>query len=83
MNTVPKQAGTSWRALSACSGEIPNCLDWLAVPNLILVSCRVITLSTAVFWQTVYAVTVRYRAAIVGVVYAKALRLASHASTSG
>lgn len=41
---------------------------------------RIITISTAVFWQTVYAITVRYRAALVGAVYDKALRLASHAN---
>lgn len=41
---------------------------------------RVIALSTAVFVQTVYAMTVRYRGALVGVIYHKTLRLASHAS---
>ncbi|KAF8312106.1 P-loop containing nucleoside triphosphate hydrolase protein [Clavulina sp. PMI_390] len=40
----------------------------------------IITLLTAVFWQTVYSMTVRYRAAVVGALYAKALRLASHSS---
>ncbi|KAF8312075.1 P-loop containing nucleoside triphosphate hydrolase protein [Clavulina sp. PMI_390] len=52
---------------------------WYLVAGFVCIF-GVITLSTAVFWQTAYTMTVRYRAAVVGVVYAKSLRLASHAS---
>ncbi|KAF8312074.1 P-loop containing nucleoside triphosphate hydrolase protein [Clavulina sp. PMI_390] len=52
---------------------------WYLVAGFVCIF-GVITLSTAVFWQAAYAMTVRYRAAIIGVVYDKSLRLASHAN---
>lgn len=51
---------------------------WALVGGFVCVYA-VITISTAVFWQKVYAITVRYRAALVGAIYSKTLRLAAHA----
>ncbi|KAF8312113.1 P-loop containing nucleoside triphosphate hydrolase protein [Clavulina sp. PMI_390] len=61
------------------AGQYTTQQGWYLVAGFVCIF-GVITLSTAVFWQTAYAMTVRYRAAVVGVVYDKSLRLASHAS---
>ncbi|KAG8825840.1 hypothetical protein FRC17_008507 [Serendipita sp. 399] len=37
-------------------------------------------LSTALYWEKLYAVTVKYRGALVGAIYLKTLNLAAHAS---
>lgn len=52
---------------------------WALVGGFVCVY-TIISFSTAVFWQKVYAITVRYRAALVGAIYLKTLKLAAHAS---
>ncbi|QRV93384.1 ABC transporter [Ceratobasidium sp. AG-Ba] len=52
---------------------------WALVGGFVCVYA-VMTLSTAVYWEKVYAMVVKYRGGLVGVIYNKSLRLSAHES---
>ena len=56
-------------------------LGWALVGAFICVY-GLMTLATAMYWEKVYALVVRFRGALVGCIYAKTLNLASHKSRS-
>ncbi|QRW07534.1 ABC transporter [Ceratobasidium sp. AG-Ba] len=52
---------------------------WALVGGFVCVYA-VMTLSTAVYWEKVYAMVVQYRGGLVGTIYNKSLRLSAHES---
>ncbi|QRV93386.1 ABC transporter [Ceratobasidium sp. AG-Ba] len=57
----------------------PSQEGWALVGGFICVYA-VMLLSTALYWENVYAAAVQYRGALVGVIYQKSLRLSSYES---
>ncbi|QRW07536.1 ABC transporter transmembrane region [Ceratobasidium sp. AG-Ba] len=57
----------------------PSQEGWALVGGFVCVYA-VMLLSTALYWEKVYAAVVQYRGALVGVIYRKSLRLSSHES---
>ncbi|KIJ50859.1 hypothetical protein M422DRAFT_158793, partial [Sphaerobolus stellatus SS14] len=63
--------------VSFISSAAPISRGWALVGGYVCVY-GTIPISTALYWQKVYAVTVQYRAALVGCIFQKALRLGYH-----
>ena len=61
--------------------DSPDGLGWALVGGFICVY-GLMTLATAIYWEKVYALVVQFRGALVGCIYAKTLKLASHESRS-
>ncbi|GJJ06129.1 hypothetical protein Clacol_000318 [Clathrus columnatus] len=60
--------------------EIPNSRGWALVGGFVCVF-GLMVFATAIYWEEVFQNTVEYRAALVGSIYLKTLRLSTHESS--
>ena len=57
----------------------PDEIGWALVGGFVCVYGSM-ALATAIYWEKVYALCVQFRGALVGTIYTKTLKLASHSS---